>query len=69
MLKTVIRQWRKELISWKINGDSHLNYGIKQIDENIAKVVHKPKKKRNIQLENNNFKTEKPKQPPPPRIV
>lgn len=46
MLKTVIRQWRKELISWKINGDSHLNYGIKQIDENKAKVVHKPKKKK-----------------------
>lgn len=33
-------------MSWKINGDSQLNYGIKQIDENKAKVVDRPKKKK-----------------------
>lgn len=33
-------------MSWKINGDSHLNYEIKQMGETKARVADGPKKKK-----------------------
>ena len=59
-------------MSWKINGDSHLNYEIKQMGETKARVADRPKRKRNIRLESNHLKTEEPPptpHPPPPRTV